>query len=97
MAVTDEPAVLTWMVCLAPRPRAEPTGRHWWREYVVDAWRSAYQAWWLQREAVAIGYATEMAEFEAANPCPNLRDFMTHLSAGRTAPEHVYALERTSA
>lgn len=48
---TDEPEVLTWMIALAPRPRRpEPTGRHWWRELVTDAWRAADHAWWLHRE-----------------------------------------------
>jgi hypothetical protein len=86
VAFTDEPAVLTWMIALAPRPSPEPMGRHWWRELVTDAWRSAYQAWWLEREAFAIGYSTEMEEFEAANPAPRLRDFMVHMSSGQWAP-----------
>lgn len=85
---TDEPAVLTWMIALAPRPAGEPR-RHWWRELVTDAWRSADHAWWLEREAVAVGYQTEMREFAEDNPRPRLRDFMTHLSSGRLAPESV--------
>lgn len=84
--MSEDPAVTAWRLALAPRPRVAPTGRHWWREYVVDAWRSADHAWWLRREAEAIGYATEMREFAELNPRPQLRDFMRHLSAGRTDP-----------
>jgi hypothetical protein len=87
--VTDEPAVLTWMIALAPQRRAEPVGRHWWRELVTEAWSAALHAWWLEREAAAIGYATEQAEFEAQHPRPRLRDFMVHLSHGRIAPETI--------
>lgn len=87
--VTDEPAVLTWMIALAPQRRVEPVGRHWWRELVTEAWSSATHAWWLDREATAIGYATEEAEYEAAHPRPRLRDFMEHLASGRVSPERV--------
>lgn len=89
MAFTDEPAVLTWMVALAPRPR-EPQRRHWWRDLVTDAWHSANHAWEQEREAVAIGYPTEMAEFAQHKPRPRLRDFMVHLSTGAVAPERIY-------
>lgn len=81
---TDEPAVLEWMAALAPRPlqRVSSPGHHWWREYVTAAWRGAHDAWEAERERVAIGYATEEAEYEAAHPRPRLRDFMEHLSTG---------------
>lgn len=87
-AMTDEPAVLAWMIALAPRPAAEPR-RHWWRELVTEAWHAADHAWWLERESVALGYPTEMREFESYHPRPKLRDFMTHLSSGRWSPEGV--------
>jgi hypothetical protein len=87
--LTDEPEVLTWMIALAPQPTREPVGRHWWRELVTEAWRCADHAWWLEREAVAVGYATEMAEFALQHPRPKLSDFMVHLSSGRWAPEGV--------
>lgn len=96
MTFTTDPAVLAWMQALAPRPRPEPIGRHWWREFVVDAWRSAVQAWEADREAVAIGYATEMAEYERAHPRPRLADFMQQLSGGRMDPYTVYPM-RTAA
>jgi hypothetical protein len=44
--VSQDPAVLTWMIALAPRPtRPEPTGRHWWRELVMSAYREARDQW----------------------------------------------------
>lgn len=91
MTFTDEPAVLTWMIALSPRPRPEPVGSHWWREMVTDAWRAADQAWQMKREAVAIGYATEMREFAEAHPRPTLGAFMRALSHGSLAPESVYS------
>lgn len=91
MTFTDEPAVLTWMIALAPRPRPEPSGRHWWREMVTDAWRCADHAWQLQREAVAIGYATEEREFADHHPRPTLAGFMHALSSGQMSPERIYA------
>lgn len=83
---TTDPAVLTWMIALAPRPRPAPVGHHWWRDMVTDAWRSADQAWWLHRENVALGYAPEMRDFELQHPRPRLGDFMVALSSGRFDP-----------
>lgn len=82
---TDEPDVLAWMACFAgrrPDTRISAPGHHWWREWITDEWRAADHAWWLQREAEALGYETEMREFEADNPRPKLGDFMVHLSVG---------------
>lgn len=81
---TDEPAVLTWMLALAPRPqlRVSSPGHHWWREMVTDAWQNATDAWLAHREAVSLGYATEQVEFEREHPRPRLGDFMVHLSRG---------------
>lgn len=90
MTFTTDPSVLAWMQALAPRPRAEKVGHHWWREFVTDAWRSADHAWHLAREAEAIGYATEEAEFAERHPRPRLADFMAHLSGGRMDPAYVY-------
>lgn len=84
----EDPAVLTWRIALAPR-RPYRVGRHWWREFITDAWRSADHAWWLDRENVATGYATEMREYAEAHPRPKLRDFMVHLSTGALAPERL--------
>lgn len=59
--------------------------RHWWRELIVDAFRCADEAWRLQAEAVALGYATELDEYAAAHPRPTLKGFMLAL-AGSTRP-----------
>lgn len=80
--MTDEPAALTWKAALAPRPRHTTNGRHWWRDHVTDAFQAADHAWWLRREAAAMGYRTEMADFERDNPRPRFGDFLRHLSAG---------------
>lgn len=56
--------------------------RNVWQDQVTDAWRTATQAWLLHREEVAIGYATEEAEFEAHHPRPRLADFMHALMPG---------------
>lgn len=61
--------------------RGRRIGHNPWREYVTDAWRCAYHAWWLGMEAVAIGYATEERDYRATNPPPMLRDFMVGLAA----------------
>lgn len=57
--------------------------RHWWRELVVDTWWCADQAWWLDREAVAIGYETEMKEYAEMNPRPTLKATMVALAQER--------------
>jgi len=85
----EDPAVITWRIALAPRPRFSTGGRHWWRDLVTDAWRAADAAWFLAAEAVAIGYDTELAEYAQTHPRPRLKDFMTHLSSGAIAPEHL--------
>lgn len=89
MALDEDPAVTTWRIALAPRPRFSTGGRHWWRELVTDAFRSATAAWDLQAEAVAIGYATELREYAEQHPRPRLKDFMVHLSNGALAPDRL--------
>lgn len=42
----------------------------------VSAWYAADHAWWLDREATAYGYQTEMVEYAEANPRPTLRGFL---------------------
>lgn len=81
----QDPAVVEWMRAVAAYrhqlpPR--PPRRHWWRELVTDAWRTADHAWQLQAEAYAVGYATELAEFAAMTPRPRLGEFMVHMSCG---------------
>jgi hypothetical protein len=57
IAMTDEPAVLAWRQALSPRPRHTTHGRHWWREWVTDNYRSARAAWEARRESGASAYA----------------------------------------
>ena len=84
---TDEPAVLTWMIACAPRPRFSTDGKHWWRDLVTETYRAARDQWLLDAEAASVGYATELAEFRAAHPAPRLSDFMVALSCGAMPPE----------
>jgi hypothetical protein len=53
VSLGQDPAVVTWMIALAPRPRVEPSGRHWWREYVTAAYREARESWELHFESEA--------------------------------------------
>jgi hypothetical protein len=46
----------------------------------MDHLAAADHAWWLERERVAIGYTTEMAEFAQLHPRPTLRSFLVHLA-----------------
>lgn len=92
MSAGEDPSVLTWRIALAPRPRFSTNGKHWWRDYVTDAFRSASHAWFLAAEAEALGYKTELAEYAMTHPRPRLKDFLVHLSQGQVAPEHLEAL-----
>lgn len=64
---------------------------HLWRDQVSEAWLLATHAWLLARESVAVGYATEEAEFEENHPRPRLVDFMHAMSPGHP-PEELEAL-----
>ena len=82
---TDEPEVLTWMAIMASRcerPRISAPGHHWWREYVTETWRLAYETWAAQREEFAVQRAnrSEWAEFSTLYPPPKLSDCMVSLS-----------------
>lgn len=59
-------------------------GRNLWRELITSSQRTAKQAWALRAETVTRGYDTEMRDYRARHPQPNLRDFMTGLSQGWT-------------
>lgn len=73
-------------VCPRRDRRGRRIGRNPWREYITEAWRCADHAWWLQAEAEAIGYATELAEFRAAHPRPQLGAFMVELAPSWARP-----------
>lgn len=70
----------------------QPYAPNPWHDFLMDVYSCAAQAWWLQAEAVALGYDTELAEFKLHTPHPQLRGFMVELSAtwreqrGATAP-----------
>lgn len=83
----QDPAVITWRIALAPRPRFSTGGRHWWRDYLTAAFSSATAAWELAAEAASNGWATELRDFEANHPRPRLRDFMVQLGSGAMAPD----------
>lgn len=53
MTLGQDPAVLTWQIALAPRPRVEPVGHHWWRDLVTATYREAREAWELRFETEA--------------------------------------------
>lgn len=55
-------------------------GRNWWREYAWDTWHAAYHAWWLQAEAVALGYETELEEYKRDHPTPTYKDFLVGMA-----------------
>lgn len=60
--------------------RGRRIGHNPWRDLITDAWRSADHAWFLAAEADSIGYATELDEYRAEHPRPNLGDFMRELA-----------------
>lgn len=100
MTLGRDPAVLTWQAALAPRPRSEPIGHHWWREWVTEAYRAARDAWEANREsglsmapgvagtahALAGNHQLSDVEYAQAFPPPRLGDFMRHLSSGKWDP-----------
>lgn len=51
------------------------------RDAVVNLFDCAYHAWWLEREAAALGYQTEMREWEETHPAPRLAEFMQTMAA----------------
>lgn len=61
--------------------RGRRIGRNWWRELVVSTWRSAYDAWQVEAERVAVGYATELADFKRSHPTPTLKATMIGLAS----------------
>lgn len=97
----EDPAVLSWRIALAPRPRYSTAGRHWWREAVTDLYRAARDAREALREsglpappsvagsagsAVAY-YQLSDEEFERCHPAPRFGDYLVELSQGARGPE----------
>lgn len=94
---TDEPAVLSWMMALAPRPgaRVSAPGHHWWRELVTEVHQHAAAARAALRESSHPAYQAAGAgnsgaayyqlsddEFDLLHPAPRLKDAMVYLSRG---------------
>lgn len=80
-----DPAVMTWAIALAPQPRTEPVGRHWWRELVTEHHRNARDAWEALRESEPF-LQHEAAEFTTEHRPPTLKDAMIGLSVGKLSP-----------
>lgn len=51
-------------------------GYNWWREYNNELFFLATAVWEEQCEAVALGHATETAEFQQSNPRPTLKSLL---------------------
>lgn len=58
-------------------------GHNWWRSFIMDHLTAATQAWHLEAEAQANGWATELAEFRATHPIPQLKVFLVGLKGER--------------
>lgn len=71
MSSRHDPAVITWQIALAPRPRPPKVGHHWWRDLVMEFWRAAHDQWNDAAEHASLGYATELAEWRADKPAPH--------------------------
>ena len=66
---------------------------HTWRDDVTEAWLLATETWLAELERVAVGYPTEMADFERNHPRPRLADFMKAMSPGEP-PERLAELTK---
>lgn len=66
--------------------RGRRIGYNWWRELNCDLLFNATAAWERDCEATALGYATEIAEYRAANPRPNLKAFLLANAGMNTNP-----------
>lgn len=65
--------------------RGRRIGRNAWREYCVDAYRPARQAWEEQLEAACCGYRTEEEEWRQANPGPTFKGTLLGLKGSWNA------------
>lgn len=71
--IDEDPAVTSWRIALAPRPRYSPPGRHWWRELVTHTYRDARAAWEHRRESSAPAWGAAGAAHSSAG-CHQLTD-----------------------
>lgn len=51
-------------------------GYNWWRDYNCTLLLDATLAWERAAESETSGYETELAEYAAKNPRPNLKNFL---------------------
>lgn len=56
--------------------RGRRIGHNWWRSYNCDLLLDATLVWERVAEEATLGYGTELREYEAENPRPNLKDFL---------------------
>lgn len=96
----EDPAVLSWRIALAPRPRYL-SGSHWWRDLVTRTYREARDARDAMRESGALAtgaiagtahsdaawYQVSDDEFDQAVPPVTFRDVLVGLSGGALEPE----------
>lgn len=61
-------------------PKGEPVKNPWVR-FIWEIWNLDTIAWESECERVTLGYATEIAEFKETRPMPQLKNYMTGLSA----------------
>lgn len=83
------------LVPVPGRPRVDKRGRrigyNWWREYNCTLLLDATLAWDLACERVAMGYATEMAEYAEDFPKPTLKAFLLANKGINSQPEEAVA------
>ncbi len=67
--------------------RGRRIGYNWWRTHICDLLFAAETVWLNDREAVALGYATEMEEYARDNPRPTLKAFLIEQAGMHTDPQ----------
>lgn len=51
-------------------------GYNWWREFIWNEWRCAYDAWYMAMHEHTLLYETEACEYRANHPSPKFKDFL---------------------
>lgn len=67
--------------------RGRRIGYNWWREYNCALLLDATLTWERDCEVAAVGYATEIKEYAATYPRPNLKEFLL-ANAGMNSEEY---------